>query len=987
LKPDQWEQIFDLYHAALELPESERAAFLQTRIASDDVRREVASLLAHEGKGEALLKSPALEVVARMMAKENDSDSSKSSISMIGKTVSHYSIVDKIGQGGMGEVYQAKDLTLGRDVAIKVLPEEFARDADRVMRFHREAKLLASLNHPHIAAIHGLEESEGTNFLVLELVEGETIAGWLKRGPIPVEESLKIALQIAEALEAAHEKGVIHRDLKPANIKVTPEGKVKVLDFGLAKAFAMDQEQLKLSNSPTLSNTATQQGLILGTAAYMSPEQARGKSVDKRADIWAFGCVLYEMLTGRAAFQGEDVSEILAAVIRAEPEWSNLPVNLHGRLLEVLERCLKKDIRSRYHDISDVRVDVQKVLTDPSGAFAHPVRTAESRNRLQLVLPWVVAAVVLTAIVAGVVVWNLKSTPSLEPRHVMRFDYQLPEGQQFSPGSYLAFNPGSVFAVSPDGRQFAYATPKGLYLRSLDESASKLVAGTEGGTRQPFFSPDGKWIGYYSVGDSKLKKIAVNGGVPVELCYVPQFLGASWGEDNTIVYGQAPGGIMRISGNGGSSELVIKAKSEILEYPQVLPDGKSVLYTAQTNAQNTGSARIMVQGGKPGEPKELVAGFGARYLPTGHIVYSQGWYKIFAIPFNPARLEVTGGPVGMVDTVTAFAVSDAGTLVYTTQLSKDAGQSVLFQQTTLVWVDRDGKEEPIAAPRYIYISPNISADGTRVTVSAYAGPKCSIQVWDLARKIMTRLTSGEKDDMQSIWTPDGKRIIFSSSLTGTNTLCWMTANGTGGVEKLASVPGRMLRPWSISSDGKNLALVESWGTRAGISMMSMEGDHTLKLLLHDEKYDVIQPKISPDGKWVAYSSTESGHYEVYVRSFPDVERAKAQVSMSGGNSPLWSPNGRELFFLSNDNSVMAAAVQTVPTFKLETPKTLFKSTTVSVSRGNIGHPWDISPDGKRFLMIKPPAPTVATPQPPTPQPKINVVVNWLEELKQRVPVK
>lgn len=353
--PDQWKEISDLYHAALELPESARAAYLQTCIASDNVRREVASLLAHENKGEALLRSPALEVAGRMMAKENHSDSPRSSTSMIGKTVSHYRIVAKIGQGGMGEVYQAKDLTLGRDVAIKVLPEEFARDTDRVARFQREAKLLASLNHPNIAAIYGLETSDTINFLVLELVEGETLANRIKTGPIPVGESLKLALQIAEALEAAHEKGIIHRDLKPANIIVTPEGKVKVLDFGLAKAFAGDQAELNLSNSPTLSNAITQQGVILGTAAYMSPEQARGKAVDKRSDIWALGCVLFEMLTGRAAFSGKDVTDILAAVIRAEPEWTNLPAGLHWRLREIIERCLEKEAKERYHDISDVK--------------------------------------------------------------------------------------------------------------------------------------------------------------------------------------------------------------------------------------------------------------------------------------------------------------------------------------------------------------------------------------------------------------------------------------------------------------------------------------------------------------------------------------------------------------------------------------------------------------------------------------------------------
>ncbi|MBP1611037.1 MAG: serine/threonine protein kinase [Acidobacteria bacterium] len=453
---------------------------------------------------------------------------------MIGKTLGHYQITSQLGKGGMGEVYQAKDQKLGRDVAIKVLPEEFARDADRVARFQREAKLLASLNHPNIAAIHGLEESGGTNFLVLELVPGETLADRIKAGPIPVEESLKLALQIAEALEAAHEKGVIHRDLKPANIKVTPESKVKVLDFGLAKAYAGDREDVNLSNSPTLSDAATQQGVILGTAAYMSPEQARGKPVDKRADIWAFGCVLFEMLTGRAAFSGRDVTDILAAVIRSEPDWKRLPANLHWRLRELLERCLEKEAKDRYSGINDARVEIQKVLADPSGLFAQSVTAKKAQTRLRSMLPWAVA--ILGIVLVGVAVWNLRKP---EPRQVMRFEYELPEGQQLN-----------GLAVSPDGKQFVYGTANGLYIRSVDELTAKLIAGTEGSTQQPFFSPDGKSIGYFSVNDRQLKKIAISGGAPVTLCAVTQLLGAWWGADNTILYGQIPGDMMQVSGNG-----------------------------------------------------------------------------------------------------------------------------------------------------------------------------------------------------------------------------------------------------------------------------------------------------------------------------------------------------------------------------------------------------------------------------------------------------
>ena len=652
----------------------------------------------------------------------------------IGQNLSHYSLVEKIGKGGMGEVYRAKDQKLGRDVAIKVLPEEFARDTDRVARFQREAKLLASLNHPNIAAIHGLEESSGTNFLVLELVEGKTLADQIKKGPIPVEESLKLGIQIAEALEAAHEKGVIHRDLKPSNIKVTPEGKVKVLDFGLAKAYAGDQE-LNLSNSPTLSDAATQQGVILGTAAYMPPEQAKGKAVDKRADIWAFGVVLFEMLTGRQLFTGETVSETLASVLKSEPEWKQLPPNLHPRIRFLLERCLEKEPQNRYGRINDARVEIQKALADSSGVFVQPVTAAEPRRRLRAILPWLAAAVVLAAIIAGLAVWKPR-TP--EPRQVIRLDYELPEGQQFG-GLPLA-----SLAVSPDGKQIVYSTTKGLYLRSVDELTAKLIVGTEASTGQPFFSPDGKWIAYVSETDQKLKKISINGGAPVVLCDLTTFLGGSWHEDNTIVYGQLGGPIMRVSANGGTPKTLIKAKSVADLFPQIFPDGKSVLYTAATSLTQT---TIVVQSLESGETKELSAGISARYLPTGHIVYAVG-NNLLAVPFDPDRLEAIGGPVPIVEGVfrtlmPQFALSDSGTLAYIPGTSSAAAAG-----RTLVWVDRLGKEEPLGAPPNNYMYPKISPDGMKVAVTV-SGGNIDIWVWDLARKTLTRLTFDEKPELQS----------------------------------------------------------------------------------------------------------------------------------------------------------------------------------------------------------------------------------------------
>jgi serine/threonine protein kinase/Tol biopolymer transport system component len=889
-------------------------------------------------------------------------------MSMIGKTLAHYEINSQLGKGGMGEVYQAKDRKLGRDVAIKILPGEFARDTDRIARFQREAKLLASLNHPNIAAIYGLEEYSGTNFLVLELVEGQTLADQIKRGPIPVEESLKLALQIAEALEAAHEKGVIHRDLKPGNIKVTPESKVKVLDFGLAKAFAGEQADLNLSNSPTLSNAATQQGVILGTAAYMSPEQARGKTVDKRADIWAFGCVLYEMLAGRAAFSGKDVTDILAAVIRSEPEWNGLPANLHWRLREVLERCLKKDAMDRYHDISDVKADIQRVLSDPGGVLTQPVAALEPRTRLRTIPLWIAGVIVLSPIVAGVVFWKLKPP---ESHRIMRFDHNLPDDQQFNIDTAVF---GHTLAVSPDGSQLVYSTGKGLYLRSVNELGARLIPGTEGNPQSPFFSPDGKWLGYWSQVDNKLKKIFMGGGAPVPLCDVTWVFGAIWYPDNTIVYSDLFKGIMRVSANGGAIEMLVKGRTAC---PQVLPDKKSVLFTDLSKTPY----RTVVQSLKSGKRKELFIGGASHYLPTGHLVYGlQNGNSLMAIPFNLDTLEVESGPIPIVEGVREFyAVSDSGTLVYIPGAA--AGETQAGR--TLVWVDKKGKEEPIHAPANYYQNPNISPDGKRVTLTVTIDGNRDIYILDLASGNMLRITFDKGNgEAQSIWTPDGKRVVFSMVRGGG--IYWKNADGTGEVETIISMPDMRFFPWSWSRDGKTLITQEADNalTKANIGTLSMEGDHIRKPLLKEEFTD-IQPKISPDGKYMAYVSAEPAG--IYVRPFPDVNKGKWQISGGGGISPLWSPDGRELFYLSKEG-VMRAPVDTKTSFNAGKPEFLFKGPYVGPYVGSYGEDpsWDISPDGKRFLMIKQSSSTTPA---ATAFRKIYIVLNWFEELKQRVPVK
>jgi serine/threonine protein kinase len=915
---------------------------------------------------------------------------------MIGRTLGNFKITSQLGKGGMGEVYQAKDQKLGRDVAIKVLPEEFAKDTDRVARFQREAKLLASLNHPNIAAIYGLEESGGTNFLVLELVEGETLAERLKRGPLPVEESLKLALQIAEALEAAHEKGVIHRDLKPANIKVTPDGKIKVLDFGLAKAFEGEQAELNLSNSPTLSNAATQQGVILGTAAYMSPEQARGKPVDKRADIWAFGCVLYEMVTGRQIWSGATVTDIIAAALAKDPDFGSLPPNLHPRIRELLDRCLQKDPTERFRDVGDVRVEIKKALANPGGVLVQPVAATEPKRKLRTVLPWIAAAIILTAITAGVAVWKFRPT---EPKKVMRFEYELPEGQQLS----LTMAGGYNLAVSPDGHQFVYGTKEGFYLRSVEALDARLISGTDKDSTQPFFSPDGQWIGYWSSSDRKLKKISISGGAAVVLCDTGIFVGgASWDSDDTIVYSDIPSGIRRISASGGTPESLIKNdlpsanKGRLHVWPQMLPDGKTLLFTV-VSALNSTEQHIAIQSIESGERKVLLkSGIGATYLPTGHLVYAlmnNNNAILLAIPFDLDKLAVTGGSVSILEDFIGGAFSDSGTFVYFSlpriaEQSKGEAAAMGASQSgrTLVWVNRQGKEEPLAAAPNEYGVFRISPNGTRVALTVGASGKEDIWIWDFARGTMTRLTFNEGYDAIPLWTLDGKRIVYSSAPEGSSIptgIYWKAADGTGEAEKIGSEPGKFIYPSSWSKDGKTLVLNESAfvpSIQADIGMLSMEGDRSRKPLLqgkHNEKY----PKISPDGRWMAYQSDESGKYEVYVHSFPDVNKGRWQVSTNGGNSPLWSPDGREMFYRSGD-SFMAVDVETEPAFRPAKPKVLFKGTYFSRNDFTL---WDISPDGKRFLMINPPgaAPSTAA----APQPKINIVLNWLEELKQRVPAK
>jgi Tol biopolymer transport system component len=621
--------------------------------------------------------------------------------------------------------------------------------------------------------------------------------------------------------------------------------------------------------------------------------------------------VLFEMLTGKTAFSGKDVSEILAAVIRVEPEWKDLPANLHWRIRELMRRCLEKEARDRYGGISDARVDIEKVLTDPGGVFVQLGEKSDGRKKPGRMLLWIAAAVVLTAMVAVAVVWNLR-TP--EPPRVMRFSYELPEDQQFN------INPGGsghTLAVSPDGGSFVYSIAKRLYLRSVGELNAGLIAGTGENPQSPFFSPDGQWIGYWSPNDGKLKKITIRGGAPVTLCDVGFVYGAIWYPDDAIVFADVMRGILRVSSNGGSPEVLDKG---ILTAPQLLADGKSLIYTDI----GLSPSRIILRMLGSDESKELLAGSVAQYLPTGHLVYWQpNSDNLFAVPFDLGKLEVKGGGVPVVEEVLFRAISGSGTLVYMPGTTAAA-----MSGRTLFWVDRKGKEEPLELPPDLYRFPRISPDGMKVALTI-VDENWDIWILDRVRKTQTRLTFSESTDAFPVWTPDGKRIVFYSERNDEPGLYWKAADGTGEVEKLCSAPQPQLIPYSWSGDGKGLItnqFIEGGMSNQDIMMLSMEGDRATKPILQD-KFLEIQPKISPDGRWMAYVSNESGKTEVYVRPFPDVNKGRWQVSTDGGDSPIWSPNGRELFYLNGD-AVMAVSVDAERELSLGTPELLFRGSYV-----------------------------------------------------------
>jgi serine/threonine protein kinase len=874
---------------------------------------------------------------------------------VIGKTLGHYQITSQLGKGGMGEVYQAQDQKLGRDVAIKVLPEEFAKDADRVARFKREARVLASLNHPNIAAIYGLEESAGTNFLVLEFVGGETLADQIKRGPLPVEESLKLSLQIAEALEAAHEKGVIHRDLKPANIKVTPDGKVKVLDFGLAKAFAGEQAEANLSNSPTLSIAATQQGIILGTAAYMSPEQARGKAIDKRTDVWAFGCVLYEMLAGQAAFQGDDITDILAAVVRAEPEWVKLPPAPQWRLLEMLERCLAKEAKNRYHDIADVRIEIQKILSDPKDSVTEPV--GFRKRPLMPVLGWSLILFVIGVALSGLLFRHSMTTVGESPK-LKYLNLNLPEDVPIAPIGVASEGVGvTSIALSADGKLVVYVGRQQgsvrLYRRPIDRSEVVPIAGTEG-AYNPFFSPDGRWVAFFAEG--KLKKVSLQGGEPISLCEVAHTSGGTWTSDDRIIFSDQDGGVISwIAATGGKAA---QSFSPGGRWPESLPNGKAVLVSV-------GQAIDVItlpSGARKKLPIEgIVDLIGTiRYIPSGHIVFTVPG-RLYAVPFDLDRLEISGQAFPVLDHIRTeaytqsaqFAISNDETLVYLPGTSLSIGQ--------LAWVDLKGIEKTLQFPPAYYGPFSIAPDGHALAVGIFDG-KWDIWIYDLERNNRSRLTHDGNSDLP-IWSPDGQWIVFRSTREGITDIYRQRPDGED--EERLTTDGESA-PLFFSPDGKELFLDAKAGHRA----LSVAGTRNSRAFqsngwLHG---------LSPDGRYLLYSDQSSGRYEVYVEQ-SEGEKNREKISIDGGLEARWSPAGDVIYYHTADRWI-AVPVKTKPKFSAGTPHQVFEIKHVGLA----GMDWDIAPDGYQFLIVKDiNKETTAT--------QLNIILNWFEELKQKVPVK
>jgi Tol biopolymer transport system component/tRNA A-37 threonylcarbamoyl transferase component Bud32 len=889
-----------------------------------------------------------------------------------GRRLGPYEILSAIGAGGMGEVYKARDTRLERTVAIKVLPTHLADREELRERFEREAKTVASLNHPHICTLYDTGHQDDIDFLVMEYIEGETLAQRLQKGPLPIQQVLQYAIEIADALDKAHRKGITHRDLKPGNVMLTKSG-TKLLDFGLAKLKQEAAPATPDSQLPTMKSAVTAEGTILGTLQYMAPEQVEGKQgeIDARTDIFAFGAVVYEMATGRKAFEGKTSASVMAAILKDEPPaMSSLTPMTPPALDRVVKKCLAKEPDQRWQTASDLCEELRWISESGSQTTSGPTVAAQGVGMLgQRGLIFGLGALLLGAAISGIAIWNLKPTPPV-PRPVSRYTITLPPGQQLAGLFY-----GSAVALSPDGTHLAYSANQSgtqqIYLRAMDSLEAKPISGTDGAAN-PFFSPDGQWVGFFAGG--KLKKVSVNGGSAQTLSDAGIPFGANWSSQGMIAF--QPGSvsvIQQVPVAGGTPQpLTHLEKGETSHrWPEFLPGGKGVLFAAGTSAGDFSNAQVAVESIGAGERRNLAqGGTNPRYALSGHLVYAQ-MGNLMAMLFDPQRLTGTGAAVPVVDGVTEsisggaqYSFSDTGSLVYVSGVT-------LATQTRLVWVSRTGAEQLLAAPTHDYTDPELSPDGRRIAVGILE-KESLVWLYDLSRDTLTRLTFEGNYNIATSWTPDGKRVAFSSNKEGPRNLFWQLADGSGGLERLTTSDYTQL-PGNWSPDGQLLVFTEINSSTGYDIWVLRLGDRKAQPFLRT-RFNEGAPRFSPDGRWLAYFSDESGRREIYVQPYPG-PGGKWQISTEGGTEPVWNPNGRELFYRSGNN-MMAVDIATQPSFTTGKPRMLFEGV-YEPAGGSVPY-YDVSPDGQRFLMLKP-VEQAAGPR------QINVVLNWFEELKQKVP--
>ena len=951
--PTRLQRLEDVVHAALERAPGERAAFVAL-VCGDDLtlRAEVEALLAHAQTAEGFLATPLAAVAAHVLGEGSRGF-------MVGRQVASYTMGACLGAGGMGEVYRARDAKLEREVAIKILPHTFANNAERLRRFEREARMLAALNHPHIAAIYGVETIDGKPALVLELVDGPTLGDRLAKGPIPLIEALTIAQQIADALDAAHEKGIVHCDLKPANIKITPAGVVKVLDFGLATPANAERSTPDLTHSPTATVSGRPEGVIFGTAAYMSPEQVRGLAVDKRSDIWAFGCVLYELLTGRRLVDGQSVPDVLAAVLTTEPNWTALPAGTPSSIRKLLRRCLEKDSRRRMESAADVRLEIEDALSvgnraEATSSATDPAIVPVRVMRVRIALVAAGSAIVVGAGV-GAGMW-LAMRPS--PSRVSELTIAT------TPATALSVNGvDRDVAITPDGSRVVYVGNNGteLFVRSLE--ALEPVSLYKGGLRGPFVSPDGQFVGFFD-NTNTLKKVPITGGPSVTVATLDgPSRGAVWLPDDTIVFATfASGtGLQQVAAGGGPVTVLTRPDRRRGEFdhvwPEAMPDGRTALFTILPITGGVDAAQITAFDLQTHTQTMVMRGGShARYVASGHLVYAAGG-MLRAVAFDPDTRTTRGTPLPVIPEVLTTGgatgggvdavVADDGTLVYV------RGVSSVGAQRALTWVDRQGRETVMAAPARVYQYPRLSPDGGHVAVWANDLDN-DLWLWDVARLALTRFTFTPLPivDLYPVWTPDGRRVLFSSDRDGARNLYLQAADGTGAAERLTASPN-LQDATAVTPEGARLIFTETTPqTGPDVLQVTLTGTHTITPLVQSPATE-RNGTVSPDGRWLAYEANDSGQLEIYVRPYPDVTSGRWQVSSGGGTQPLWSRDGRELFYVSPANALMRVGVERSSSWVVTTPTMLLKDGSLITLSGNPGRSYDVSPDGQRFLVLKP----------------------------------